>query len=152
MKKIVFLVIALLYITSVVVINLVGLQPQIYDEVVPVTTVECINETDEKVTVTKADGKTTIKIKFSGPGGFGEDGEVYGTWIQLQWRVYPDNATKKGVTFDYNPEMKKYVEFFIDENGVNHGTVFIKNKISLDLKITATDGSRVGADVVIRAY
>ena len=152
MKKATLILILVIYVASIVIINLIGLQPQIYDEVVPVLQVECINETDERVEVTEKNGVKTLKVKYAGDGGIDEGGNPYGTWLQLKWRVYPDKATKRGVMFIYDKDYDDMIEFFIDENGENHGTLFIKNakKLYLNMKIMATDGSKISADIVIR--
>ena len=51
MKKSTLIIIGLIYIASIVVISVFGLKAVVYRPVIPVTKVECLNESDEFTTV-----------------------------------------------------------------------------------------------------
>ena len=64
MKKSTLILIMIIYVASIVVINFFGLNVKVYNEVINVTSVECINETDEKANVVINDkGIKEIRIK-----------------------------------------------------------------------------------------
>ena len=122
-----------------------------WDVVVPVTSIECLNETDDKATVEEtADGKKFIKIKYGEPGSI-EDGIPTGTMLQLEWRVLPDNATTKKVRFVYNTELTR-VNFVKNDNGEELGLILFTGKVKLSLQIVSTDGTRVVEEVDIWVY
>ena len=46
MKKSTLVVIAIIYVASIVIISLFGMKAVVYNEVIPVTQIECLNQTD----------------------------------------------------------------------------------------------------------
>lgn len=150
MKKSTLIVIGIIYIASIVIISVFGLKAVVWDVVTPVTAIECLNESDDKSTVTEEDGKKFIKIKFDEPGKL-ENGVPTGTMLQLYWRVLPDNATNKEVRFVYNTELTR-ANFIKNNDGTELGLILFSGKIKLDLSIVSTDGTRVVEDIVIWVY
>ena len=151
MKKSTLLVIGIIYIASIVAISIFGLKTVIWDVVIPVKSIECLNTSDDKATVEEtADGKKFIKIKYGEPGSI-EDGIPTGTMLQLEWRVLPDNATTKKVRFVYNTELTR-VNFVKNDNGEELGLILFTGTVKLDLQIVSTDGTRVVEEVVIWVY
>ena len=151
MKKSTLLVIGIIYIASIVVISIFGLKTVIWDVVIPVKSIECLNTSDDKATVEEtADGKKFIKIKYGEPGSI-EDGIPTGTMLQLEWRVLPDNATTKEVRFVYNKELTR-VNFVKNSDDKELGLILFTGKVKLDLQIVSTDGTRVVEEVVIWVY
>lgn len=148
MKKTSLILIAIIYIASIVMISVFGMSTVVYNEVIPVTSIECINQTDNKSTVIEKDGIKQIKIKFTEAGN-AED--LSGTLLQLEWRVLPDNATNKSVKFIYNKN-RTDVEFATDEAGNELGLLLFKKKTFLTLRIMATDGTGVYTDIEINVY
>lgn len=146
MKKSTLIMIALIYVASIVIISVFGLKAVVYDEVIPVTKIECLNETDEKTTV-KVDskGKKLITIDYTEPG---DEVTLTGTMVQLFWRVLPDNATTKDVRFVYNTELAR-VKFVKNNEGKELGLILFTGKVKLDVQIVSTDGTRVYQDVTI---
>lgn len=146
MKKSTLIVIALIYVASIVIISVFGLRAMVFDEVIPVTKIECLNETDEKTTV-KVDskGKKLITIDYTEPG---DEVTLTGTMVQLSWRVLPDNATTKDVRFVYNTELTR-VKFVKNDEGKELGLILFTGKVKLDVQIVSTDGTRVYQDVTI---
>lgn len=148
MKKATMIVIFALYLGSIVLISFFGMRAKVYEEIIPVTSIECLNESDDNTTVTMEDGVKTIKIKYDEPGNVDT---LTGTMVQLLWKVSPDNATNKGVQFIYNEELKN-VTFVKDGDGNELGLLLFTGKCYLNLTIMATDGSRVTTKIVVWAY
>ena len=151
MKKSTLLVIGILYIASIVAISVFGLKTVIWDVVIPVKSIECLNQSDDHADVSLTDdGKKFIKIKYEEPGVI-EDGIPKGTMLQLLWRVLPDNATNKEVRFVYNTNLTR-VNFVKNNDGKELGLILFTGKVKLDLQIVSTDGTRVVEDIVIWVY
>ena len=140
MKKATLMLIAVVYVASIVVISVLGLKSVVYNRVVPVQKIECINEPDENVDVAYQDGKKLIKVKYIDTN----------TMIQLYWRVLPDDATNKEVRFVYDRNSSRV--HFEKINGKENGLVFFSGKVVLNVRIMAADGSRVYTEVVLWAY
>lgn len=140
MKKATLMLIAVVYVASIVVISVLGLKSVVYNRVVPVQKIECINEPDENVDVAYQDGKKLIKVKYIDTN----------TMIQLYWRVLPDDATNKEVRFVYDRNSSRV--HFEKINGKENGLVFFSGKVILNVRIMAADGSRVYTEVVLWAY
>lgn len=145
MKKATLIVIGIIYLASIVIISVFGLKSVIYNEVIPVTSIECLNETDENSTVTISDGKKLIKVPFTEPG---DPETLTGTMVQLTWRVLPDNATTKNVRFVYDTNLTR-VNFIKDDEGNELGLILFTGPTLLDVKIVSTDGTRVFEEVTI---
>lgn len=151
MKKSTLMVIGIIYIASIVVISVFGLKTVIWDVVIPVKSIECLNTSDDRSAVEETDdGKKFIKIKYGEPGVI-EDGVPKGTMLQLLWRVLPDNATTKEVRFVYNQELTR-VNFVKNNDGQELGLILFTGKVKFDLQIVSTDGTRVVEDIVIWVY
>lgn len=149
MKKSTLILITIVYVASIVVISIFGMKTVIYNEVIPVTKVECLNETDERTFVDfDENGNKRIRVQFTEPG----DAEnLTGTMIQLSWRVTPDDASKKDVQFIYNENLTR-VTFVKDDNGRDLGLILFSGITYFSIRIMATDGSRVYTDIVVWAY
>ncbi len=148
MKKSTLILIAIVYVASVVVISVFGMKSVVYNEIIPVNKIICLNETDSKTEVTQDNGMKLIKLKFTTPG----DAEnLTGTMLQLSWRVLPDNATSKTVKFIYNESLTR-VNFVKDENDNELGLILFSGKVVFNLKIMSTDGTRVFDEVKIWVY
>lgn len=130
MKKSVIILIALIYVASVALVSFFGLQFKVFDEVVSVERVEITNEgqkNDEQL------GNYVVIYP-------NEKGE----WrYQIQYRVYPDNATETAVDFAY--EAVDYAS--IDENGV----VTFTSPGVFKVKVIVTDGSNCEDTITILA-
>ena len=123
MKKSVIILIGVIYILAIVVVSFFGLKIETFNETVYVDNVKFTNE-DIK---TANDGSKYVVISYLG----GED-EI--TAYQLEWRVTPDDASRKIVEFLYD-ETKTIAT-------VNEfGTVVFNKKGSITVYISSTDGS-----------
>ena len=147
MKKSTLIMIAIVYIASIVVISIFGMKSVVYNEVIPVTKIECLNVTDDKTEV-EYDGDTkVISVQYKKPGNAEN---LTGTMVQLSWRVLPDNASNKKVKFVYNQTTR--AEFVKDEAGNEVGLILFTGKVVLNIKIMSTDGTQVFEEIVVWAY
>lgn len=148
MRKSTIIFIVVIYIASIAAISLFGMKMSVYNELIPVTSILCLNETDENVEVIEDDENTIIRTKFEDPY---DKTTQTGTMIQLLWRVEPDNASVKDVKFIYD-ENNHRVEFYKTEDGEYTGLVLFYKKSMIDVKIMSTDGRRIYKEVTLWAY
>ena len=147
MKKSTLIMIAIVYIASIVIISIFGMKSVVYNEVIPVTKIECLNVTDDKTEV-EYDGDTkVISVQYKKPGNAEN---LTGTMVQLSWRVLPDNASNKKVKFVYNQTTR--ADFVKDEAGNEVGLILFTGKVVLNIKIMSTDGTQVFEEIVVWAY
>ena len=122
MKKSVIIIIALVFVISVALVNFLGVNHKIFDEVISVSE---ISFSDERIGI---DEKTGEKYLVLSPDESGN--RIY----QIQYVIGPENATDKNVLFAYDSQNGLAS---IDENGVvtftRSGTIFVT--------ITPADGS-----------
>ena len=102
MKKSVVILITIIYVASIALVSFFGLQFKVFDEVIYTNKIELLNE--------------DIKIDKNGkPYALAQKGDD-GVWrYQLEYRVYPDNATNSEVIYSYD-NLNNTVS--VDENGV----------------------------------
>ena len=129
MKKSVVILIALIFIASVVSVCFFGLEFKTFEEIVYVESIELL---DENLKVDE-NGEKYVVIRPD------ENGERK---YQIKYRVHPDNATDDGVTFAYD-EQTTYVT--VDETGV---VTFAKKGV-VTVQIIANDGSAKTAIKII---
>ena len=146
MKKSVVILIAVIYVASIFIINLFGMQMKIYNQFYPVENIVCLNETEENVTVTSMEypingfNKPFINIKYiEVPFTTPADIETNtGTMLFLQLRAYPDNCTNKKFKFIdlfENPD----VQFYKDESGQENGLILFKERGAALIKVMSLD-------------
>lgn len=148
MRKSTIIFIVVIYIASITVISLFGMKMSVYNEFIPVSSILCLNETEDGVEVLYNNNNTVLKTKFEQPY---DKATQTGTMIQLYWRVEPDNATIKDVKFIYDKNNSR-VEFYKTEEGEYTGLVLFYKKTMIDVKIMSTDGRRVYKEVTLWAY
>ena len=122
MKKSVVILIALIFIASVVTVSFFGLKFKTFNEIVYVSSIELLGDELK----TNAQGQKTVTIFPD------ENGERK---YQIKYRVHPDNATDDGVIFAYDEE-KTFAT--VDENGV---VTFKRGGRALIVQLIAKDGS-----------
>lgn len=148
MKKITMILIGIIYIASIVIISIFGMKSVVYEELIPVSEIQCLNKSDDKTEVVESNNKKLIKVKYTTPG----DAETLtGTMVQIVWRALPDNASNKNVKFVYNENLTR-VNFIENERGEKLGLVLFTGKVVLDVRIMSTDGTRVYEEITIWAY
>lgn len=141
------ILIAIVYLVSIVFISIFGMKFVIFNSVIPVASIECLNNETDNILV--VDGKKKlIKVKFDQPA---DVNTLSGTMLQLEWRVLPDNASNKDVKFVYNTNLTR-VNFVKDESGRELGLILFSGVVVLDVRIMSTDGSRIFTDVTIWVY
>lgn len=134
MKKSVILLIGVIYILAIVVVSFFGLKVETFNDTVYV----------EAVTITNEDIKPgfedkTVVIYFN------NDDPENPTSYQINWRVTPDDASRKIVKFII--EEKKQSIATVNE----FGTVIFKKKGTVIVYVTATDGSAKKDSITIIA-
>ena len=130
MKKSVVIIIALIYVASIILVSFFGLQFKVFEEVIPVERIEITNE-GQKYSETLGD---YIVIYPD------ENGERR---VKIDYRVYPDDATKMAVDFAY--EEVDYAT--VDENGI----VTFTSPGAIKIRVIATDGSNAEDTILIIA-
>lgn len=124
MKKSVIVLIGIIYILAIVVVSFFGLKIETFNETIYVTEVEYTNE---DIKISQGGDEKYVVIQYV-------DDEENPTTYQLEWRVYPDDASRKIVSFAYD-ETKTYVT-------VNEfGAVIFSGKGSITVYISSTDGT-----------
>ena len=117
MKKSVVILIAIIYISSIALVSFFGLRHKTFNEIVYVERVEILNENYS----IDDNGEKYITVRDSNQ-------------FQLEWRVYPDNATNKEVDFVYDTTNTK---FTVDENGI---VTCSTGKGAITVQIVSKDG------------
>lgn len=147
MKKSVLLLIMIIYIASIVVIGFFGVKIGSYNVTLYVQQIELLNEFEYEQGVNPNapdfnpdDHIKYIKFKFTPY----EDESSNPNYVQLMWKVLPENATYRGVTFVYGENSKASVNEI--------GTVIFTGKTTLTIYITSTDGTNLRTIVSVIAY
>ena len=126
MKKSVIILIAIIYISSIALVSFFGLQHKTFNEIVYVEKVEIINENCN----VDSDGGKYVTVKDSNQ-------------FQIEWRVYPDNASNIEVDFVYDTTNTK---FSVDENGV---VTCSTGKGAITVHVVARDGTGAKDTILI---
>ncbi len=145
MKKSTLIIILVIYVASIVAINFFGLSVKVYDKIINVTSVECINKDEEGVVVKDKDYGKFITVNFVGEA---DKETLSGTKLQLKWHAYPDNATNKDVQFIYDKDNPRF-EFFKDELGRETGLILIYARTQFIVTIMSCDGTLKKTEVNI---
>ena len=132
MKKSVIILIALIYVASVALVSFFGLQFKVFEEVISV----------EKVEITNEGQKNNEQL--------GDYVVIYpnekGEWrYQIQYHVYPDNATNSAVDFIYDTQTPGVT---VD---AATGLITFERKGALTVTLKPKDGSNISATLTIRA-
>ena len=131
MKKSVVIMIALIYVVSIALVSFFGLQFKVFEEIIPVESIEILNE----------------GLKYSELWGnyVVIQADENGEWrYQIKYRVHPDEATNSEVKFTYDTQNQSAT---IDEFGV---VTFTKPGMMKVILIPA-DGSDTSASITIIA-
>lgn len=154
MKKSTLIIILVIYVASIAVINFFGLSVKVYNEIINVSdiTFDYQSHNDNYESYTNK-GTRVITLAFEGPGfSHNEDGTTNilsnGTQIIIIPRVYPDNATKKGVEYIWNTANKR-IEFVKDGTGRFTGTILFSAPTEEKITIRSTDGSKIETTFII---
>ena len=148
MNKSTIIFIVVIYLASITIISLFGMQMSVYNEFIPVSAILCLNKSEYGIDVTEENNVTLLKTKFDKPY---DKITQTGTMIQIFWRVEPDNASVKDVKFVFD-ESNNRVELYQTGEGEFTGLVLFYKKTMLDIKIMSTDGRRIFKEVTVWAY
>lgn len=132
MKKSVVIIIALIYVASIALVSFFGLAFNVFEEIVYVNAIEILNDDVEQIEgVDYCDCFVVIEPD--------ENGIIK---YQIEYRVYPDKATNKGVNFVYDEQTAAAEGITVDEYGV---VTFSKTGTSITIKLIPKDGSDVSS-------
>ncbi|MEG1706936.1 MAG: Ig-like domain-containing protein [Clostridia bacterium] len=134
MKKVVIISICLIFILSVVFVGFFGMEIAHYDETVYVTLIECVNS--DMLWLDDEHTEKYVVINYVG----GVDSTVY----QLDWKVYPEDATNRNVRFVYDEDTDIAT---VTQTGV---VIFHKSG-SITVTLKSADGTTAYATVTIYA-
>ena len=91
MKKSVVILIGIIYVASIALVSFFGLKFKVFDEIIPVESIELLNEGLKE-------NETWGNYVVISPDESGE-------WrYQIKWRVHPDNASDNSVSFSYDKQ------------------------------------------------
>ena len=121
MKKSVVILIALIFIASVVTVSFFGLKFKTFDEIIYVSEIEILNDD----VLLDDEGKPYAVVRTD------ENGLRQ---YQIKWRVHPDDATDDSVSFAYDTQNGNLT---VDENGI----VTFQKRGAVTVQIIANDGS-----------
>lgn len=145
MKKTTLIIIGLIYVASIVLVSMFGLNAIVYKKIIPVLSIECVNETIGDVQVDDSKVKKVIKIQYTDPGDIES---LTGTILQLEFRVLPDNASDKSIRYIYDRESYPQVQFH-QIDGRETGAIVFTGPAMFTLKIVAGDNSGVSTEILI---
>lgn len=140
MKKTTLILIGIIYIASIIIVSIFGLNAVMYEVNVPVNKVE-ITVIDEQdyVYMYERHGSKIIQVEYIGEGNIET---LEGTVVQLVVRVYPDNATNKEVKYMYDREAVPFVTMHtIDDRET--GALIISGIGTFEMRVYSTDGTNV---------
>ena len=137
MKKSVVILIAIIYVLSIVLVSFFGLQFKMFDQIIPVESLEILNE---GLLQTEQWGQYTQLFLSGGSGRF-----------QIEYRIGPDNATNK--TLDFKPTVvfgsESVLEHItIEENGIVTVEGLYEMAI-ITIKITSLDNVEVTKTITL---
>lgn len=131
MKKSVIILIGIIYVASIALVSFFGLKFKVFEQEIPVESIELLNE----------------GLKYNEEWGSyvvirpDESGE----WrYQIKWRVHPDDATNKTVSFSYD---KQNDAVTIDEQGL----VTFSKPGMCEITLIPMDGSDTSVKITIIA-
>ena len=128
MKKSVVILIALIYVAAIALVSFFGLQYKMFEEVVPVDSVEITND-GQKYSPSQGDYIIVMP---------NEKGERR---LKIDYRVYPDNASNTTVDFAYEQSHVASVD--------EYGVVTFTGPGMLKVTIIANDGSLAQDSILV---
>ena len=128
MKKSVVILIALIYIAAIALVSFFGLQFKVFEEVVPVESIEITNE-GQKYSPSQGDYIIVMP---------NEKGERR---LKIDYHVYPDNASNTEVDFAYEQSHVASVD--------EYGVVTFTGPGMLKVTIIAKDGSLAQDSILV---
>ena len=131
MKKSVIIIISVIFVISIALVNFLGVNPKVFNEIIYVSNVSFVDENIK--TGTDSEGKEYKYIRLSPD----ENGE---RTYQINYSIGPDNATNKGVRYAISSKSAT-----VDENGL----VTFTKKGDAVVTIMPIDGSNCSDTLTI---
>ena len=128
MKKSVVILIALIYIASIALVGFFGLKFKVFEEIVYVSSIEFLNDDIQDAPEGIEDFDCYVVISPDENGN---------RKYQIEYRVFPDKATKKGVIFSYDEASAAVAGITVDEYGV----VTFSGQGAITIQLIPEDGS-----------
>ncbi len=161
MKKIIVVLILVVYIASIAVVNFFGLETKVFDGITYVNDIQCNSVTlqrEDPITLDPEDyllgGKKVFLFNFI-PAAEGHsyttDDESIITnpnAVKINYEVFPHLADERGVIFEFDKEANKGVVVFHE---ISRTFVFIKPNRGITITIKAIDGSNISTQIYIYA-
>lgn len=136
MKKSVIVMILIIYIASIVVIGFFGVKISTFNVTLYVQDIQLLNED----VIPDPNGVDRYIVITFEPYEFETDNPNY---VQLMWKIIPENATYRDVTFEHAENSRATVNEF--------GTVIFTGKTTITIYITSTDGTNVREKIKVVA-
>ena len=161
MKKSTLVLILVIYIASIVIIGFFGVQIETFNVTYYVTSIQLLNETvpdvnniDQYIMFEFIPNSELVPnpdyTEGSGLDEYLPFGRYSSTdpsnpnYVQLLWKVIPEDATYRNVTFEHTENSRATVNDF--------GTVIFTGPTTLTIYITSTDGTNVRNKIKVMAY
>lgn len=158
MKKVIVIVILVVYIASIAVVNFFGLEIKVFDGITYVEDIRCDSITVQNqnpVTLEpkqNLDGKLLFIFDFiPAPEDkpYTTDDEsivVNPNAVQINYEVFPHLADETGVRLEYDKDAMEGVVVFHE---ISHTFVFLQPNRAITVTIKAIDGSNKSTQIVI---
>lgn len=158
MKKVIVIVILVVYIASIALVNFFGLEIKVFDGTIYVTDILC-----DSITVQNQNPVTLgPKQNLNGTQLFifdfipAPENDPYTTEdesiafnpnvVQVNYEVFPHNADEIGVYFEYD---RNAMEGVVEFHELSRSFVFLQPNRAITVTIKAIDGSGKGTQIVI---
>lgn len=150
MKKSVLVLIMIVYIASIVIIGFFGVKVETFNVTIYVQEISLLNDNivmdlnniDKYIMIQYIPNPETVDGLAEGQ--YSADDPFNPNYVQLLWKVLPEETTFRDVTFEHADNTKATVNAF--------GTVIFTGKTTLTIYITSTDGTNVRQKIKVVAY
>ncbi len=160
MKKIIAILVLVVFVASIAVVNFFGLEIKIFDGIEYVTAIQCDsvtirNENSYEIDTPeyRPDGTPVFSFTFipapSGQEYTSDEASILTNpnAVELNYKVLPPTADDNGVRFEYDAEQMEGVAVFREDLRT---IIFLKPDRTFTITIRATDGSNVSTSVAIK--
>ncbi len=161
MKKIIIVLILVVYIASIAVVNFFGLETKVFDGITYVSDIQCNSVTlqrEDPIVIEAGERLPDGRIPFSfnfipAPNGTSyttDDESIVSNpnTVQINYEVFPHLADERGVTFEFDKEANEGNVVFHE---MSRTFVFIKPNKGITITIKANDGSNIKTQIYIFA-
>ena len=146
MKKTSIILVGIIYIASIIIVSIFGLKAVMYDIVTPVIKVEVgVIGGQSNVQITERNDKKIIILEYEGPGNVDT---LEGTVLQLEVRVYPDDANEKAVKYVYDRDSYPQIQMH-SIDGRETGAIVFTGIAMVSMRVYSTDGTNIYEEILI---